>query len=264
MKKSVLVAGWLCAAAILHGQSDKEVKRTFVSPNGLVTAAVVAQSPAHALGHPPIFSLGTIANGSFVPFAPLPPSRYFAEYHGTAWFEDVQPRWIDNRFLVFQDPFGLAIADVQSQRLLVNHVFTAYEKSPANDKWAAIQLRATARQQPRLADDFQDAVLIIDPQVVAIQIGNATESNFVGQMKAVNPGGIILAKPHWALDGSTFVVLTWNHGAVEAVRYDTNLKETGRTPVNLQVDRESALSLSLNANVARAAKSILSKPTIFH
>jgi hypothetical protein len=58
--------------------------------------------------------------------------------------------------------------------------------------------------------------------------------------------------------------LTWNRGVVEAVRYDTNLNETGRTAVTLQVNRESALSLSLDTNVARAAESILSKPTIFH
>ncbi len=264
MKKSALIAGCLCAVAMLHGQTGKGVKRTFVSPNGLITAGVLAESSALGLGHPPIFSLGAITNGSFVPLAPLPLSPYFAEYHGTAWFEDVQPRWIDNRFLIFQDPSGLAIADVQDRRLLVDHVFTACEKSPADDKWAAIRLRAIGRRQPRLADDFQDAVLIIDPRAVANQIGNATEANFVGQLKAVNPGGIVLAKPQWAPDGSTFAVLTWNRGGVEAVRYDTNLHETGRTAVNLQVDRESALSLSLNTDVARAAKSILSNPTIFH
>jgi hypothetical protein len=128
----------------------------------------------------------------------------------------------------------------------------------------AIRLRATGRHQPRLGDDFQDTVLMIDPHAVANQIGNATEENFVGQMKAVNPDGIVLAKPQWAPDGSAFAVLTWNRGAVQAVRYNTNLNEAGRTAVNLHVDRKSALSLSLNTNLAQAAKSILSNPTIFH
>jgi len=265
MKKSALIAGCLSAVAMLHGQTDNDgIKRTFLSPNGFVTAAVGAQTSALGHGHPPIYSLGAISNGSFVRFQELPPSRYFAEYHGTAWLDDVQPRWIDNRFLIFEDPSGLAIADVQNRRLLVDHVFTGYAQSPVADKWAAIRLRATGRHQPQLGEDFQDTVLIIDPHAVANQIGNATEENFVGQMKAVNPGGIVLAKPEWLPDGSSFAVLTWNRGAVKAVRYDANLNETGRTAVNLPVDRESALSLSLNTNLAQAAKNILSNPTIFH
>ena len=265
MKKSALVAAWLSAVAMLNGQtSNYELKRTFVSPDTSVTAAVGAHASALGYGHPPIHFLGVINNGSFVRFQELPPSQYFAEYHGMAWLEDVQPRWIDDRFLVFADRSGLAIADVQNRRLLVDHVFTAHEKSPVADKWAAIRLRATGRNQPQLNDDFQDTVLVIDPYDVANQIGSATEDNFVGQMKAAKPGGIVLAKPEWAPEAFTFAVLTWNHGAVEAVRYDRNLNETGRTGVNLQVDRESALSLSLNAKLAQTAKNILSDPTIFH
>jgi hypothetical protein len=83
-------------------------------------------------------------------------------------------------------------------------------------------------------------------------------------MKAANPGGIVLAKPQWASDGSAFAVLTWNLGIVEAVRYDANLNQTGRTAVKFKVDPESALSLSLDPTLAQAAKSILSDPTIFH
>jgi Tol biopolymer transport system component len=80
---------------------------------------------------------------------------------------------------------------------------------------------------------------MINPYDVANRIGNATEDDFFGQMKAVNPGGIVLAKPEWSPDGSRFAALTWNGGKVEAVRYDTNLDETGRAAVNLQVDREN-------------------------
>jgi len=158
----------------------------------------------------------------------------------------------------------VAIADVQNRRLLVDHVFTAYEKSAVADKWAAIRFRATDRYQPELSDDFQDTVLMIDPYDVANRIGAATEANSVGQMRAVNPGGIVLAKPEWAPDGSGFAVLIRNRGTVEAVRYDANLNETARTAVNLQVDRESALSLSLSTDLAHTAKSILSDPTTFH
>jgi hypothetical protein len=265
MKITVLVLAGLLAGGPLHSQTNGyQVERTFVSPNGLVRAGVAAKASLPTRDRPPIYSLGAISNGSFVPFQQLPSPVYFAEYHGTAWFQDAQPRWIDQRFLIFEDKSGVAIADVQNRRLLVDHVFTAYEKSPVDDKWAAIRLRATGRQQPRLTDDFQDTILMIDPHAAANQIGNVTDANFVAQMAAVNPGGILLAKPQWTPDGSAFSVLTWNHGAVEAVRYDANLNETGRTAVNFPVDRESARSLSLNANFARAAKSILSDPTIFH
>jgi len=265
MNKLALIATWFSAAVMLSDQTGNyELKRRFVSPDSSLTAAVGTQTSAQGYGHPPIHFLGAISNGSFVRFQELPPSQYFAEYHGMAWIEDVQPRWIDNRFLIFADPSGLAIADFQTQRLLVDHVFTGYEKSPIGNRWAAIRLRATDRLQSELTDDFQDTVLVIDPYDVANEIANAAEDNFVGQMKAAKPGGIVLAKPEWAPDGSTFAILTWNRGATEAVRYNTNLRETGRTAVSLKVDRESALSLSLKPNLAEAAKSILSDPTIFH
>jgi len=98
------------------------------------------------------------------------------------WFQDVQPRWIDDRFVIFEDRYGVAIADVQNRRMLVNHVFTAYEKSPVADEWAAIRFRATDRHQESLDANFQDTVLVIDPNAVANRISNATEENFVGQM----------------------------------------------------------------------------------
>jgi hypothetical protein len=138
----------------------------------------------------------------------LPTPIYRREFHGTSWFRGLQPHWINDRLVVFEDRFGIAIADVQNRRILVDHVFEAYEKSPVADKWAAIRFRATDRHQESLDADFQDTVLVIDLNDVANQIGNATEDNFVGQMKAVNPGGIVLTKPEWAPDGSTFAVLT--------------------------------------------------------
>jgi hypothetical protein len=265
MKKPALLAGCLSAMATLQGQTGEyQITRTFISPNSSLTAAVAAQPSKLPHAYPWIYSLGAISNGSFVPFRNLPPSLYPREYHGTAWFEDVKPRWTGDRFLIFEDEAGLAIADVRNRRMLVDHVFEAYEKSRVADKWAAIRYRATGRQQESLESNFQDTVVVIDPYDVANRIGNATEENFVGQMKAVNPGGIVLAKPEWVAGGSNFAVLTWNRGAVQAVRYDTNLNETGRTAVNLHVDRESALSPSLDPKLAHAAKRILSDPAMFH
>src|SRR5437762_6877279 len=264
MNKAALFAGCLWTVTMLNGQTGTyEIKRTSVSPDGSVTAAVAAQPSTLGRDRPPIHSLGAISNGAFVPFRDLPASRYFAEYHGRAWFEDVQPRWIDDRFLIFEDEAGVAIADVRNQRMLVDHVFMAYVESPTAHEWAAIRFRPTARMQEQLTDDFQDTLLLIDPRYAATHIREASESNFVGHLQAVQPGGVILAKPTWASDGSSVAVLTWKQRTVAAVRYDTNLRETARSPVELKVDRESALSTGLNKDFAAVAARILSDPTTF-
>jgi hypothetical protein len=248
---AIVIAPWL------HGQTVQyRVTRTLVSPGGAVAATVAARDTQYG----PIFSLASTRTGSFQPFIDLPRPVYRREYHGSDWFQTMPERWIDDRFLVFQDRFGLAIADVQNRRLLIDHVFTVYEKCPTADKWVAIRFRPMGRDQELLSDDFQDTILLIDPYDVANRIGNATDANFVGQMTAVNPGGVVLGKPEWAPDGSNFGVLTWNGGKVEAVRYDRNLNETGRATVNLQVDREMALSPSSNSDIAATAKTILSDP----
>lgn len=265
MKKQALVAGWLLGLPLVQGQTGSyQIEQTFLSPDGSVTATVAAQPSALGRGNPPIYSLGAVSNDSFVPFTELPPSRIFREYHGTSWFHGFEPRWVDNRFLIFEDESGLAIADVQNGRMLVNHVFMAYEKSPVTDKWVAIRRRNTGRHQESLDADFEDTALVIDSYDVANRIGNATEDNFVGQMKAVSPGGIVLAKPQWAPDGSAFAVLTWKQGIVAAVRYDTTLRETARSTVEIQIDPDSALSTGLNEDLAPVAARILSDPTIFH
>jgi hypothetical protein len=87
----------------MHAQTGNEVKRTFLSPDGSVTAAVGAQPSGVAHAYPFTYSLGVISNGSFVRLQELPPSQYFREYHGRAWFKDVQPSWIDGQFLIFED-----------------------------------------------------------------------------------------------------------------------------------------------------------------
>jgi len=264
MKKAALFAGCLWTVTMLNGQTGTyEIKRTSVSPDGSVTAVVAAQPSALGRGHPPIYSLGAISNGSFVPFAPLPQSLYSREYHGMAWFDDVQPDWIGNRFLIFEDKFGIAIVDIPNRQMLLDHVFMAYAESPTAHEWAAIRFRPTARMQEQLTDDFQDTLLLIDPMYAATHIREASESNFVGHLQAVQPGGVILAKPTWASDGSSIAVLTWKQGTVAAVRYDTKLRETARSPVELKVDRESALSTGLNEDFAAVAARILSDPTTF-
>jgi hypothetical protein len=147
--------------------------------------------------------------------------------------------------------------------MLLDHVFMGYAKSPTSDEWAAIRFRPTARMQEQLDEDFQDTLLLIDAQSAAIRLRDVTETNFVGHLKAVQPGGVILAKPVWSDDGLAFAVLTWKQGTVGAVRYDTTLREAIRTIVDLIVDRESALSTGLNKDLAHAAAKILSDPRTF-
>jgi hypothetical protein len=260
MKHALFIIPQLAVALALSGQTlDYRITRTLASPSGAIVAAVAVQDTRYG----PLFSLGSFTNGSFQPFAELPPSIYSREYHGSDWFNSMPERWIDDRFLVFADEYGLATADVQSRRMLLDHVFMAYAKSPTADEWAAIRFRPTGRMQEQLEDNFQDTLLLIDPVYATTHIREASESNFVGQLQTVQPGGVILAKPEWASDGSSIAVLTWKKGTVAAVRYDRTLRETARTMVKLGVGRQSALSTGLKKDLAPIAKRILSDPTTF-
>ncbi len=73
-----------------------------------------------------------------------------------------------------------------------------------------------------------------------------------------------LLPPEWAADSSRFAILLWKNGAVSAVQYDTKLRETARTAVDLQVDRETALSVGLKKDLAPVSKRILSDPEPFN
>ncbi len=260
MKHTLLAISELAVVLALSGQTlDYRITRTLTSPSGAVPAAVAA----HDTQYGPIFSLGSLTSGGFQPFAELPHPVYWREYHGSDWFNTMPEHWIDDRFLIFADEYGLAIADVSNRQMLLDHVFMAYAKSPVADEWAAIRFRPTARMQEQLADDFQDTLLLIDPTYAATHVHEVSESNFVGQLRGVQPGGVILAKPVWYDAGSAVAVLTWKQGTVAAVRYDRTLRETERSPVELKVDRESALSTGLNEDLAPVAARILSDPRTF-
>src|SRR6266498_2935824 len=230
MKHTLLAISELAVVLALSGQTlDYRITRTLTSPSGAVPAAVAA----HDTQYGPIFSLGSLTSGGFQPFAELPHPVYWREYHGSDWFNTMPEHWIDDRFLIFAD------------------------------EWAAIRFRPTARMQEQLADDFQDTLLLIDPTYAATHVHEVSESNFVGQLRGVQPGGVILAKPVWYDAGSAVAVLTWKQGTVAAVRYDRTLRETERSPVELKVDRESALSTGLNEDLAPVAARILSDPRTF-
>jgi hypothetical protein len=260
MKYSVVAISQVALVLALSGQTlHYRITRTLRPPSGTVVATVAA----HDSQYGPIFSLGSMTNGSFAPFADLPRPVYRREYHGSDWFETMPEQWIHDRFLVFADEYGLAIADVANRQMVLDHVFMAYAKSPTADEWAAIRFRPTARMQEQLEEDFQDTLLLIDPQSAATHVHEVTDANFVAHLKAVQPGGVILAEPVWSSDGSAVSVLVWKQGPVTAVRYDTGLRETGRTAVNVQIARKLALSTGLNKELAPLAKKILADPRTF-
>jgi hypothetical protein len=60
-----------------------------------------------------------------------------------------------------------------------------------------------------------------------------------------------------------FQDIVWKNGAVSAVQYDTNLRETARTAIDLRVDSETALSVWLKKDLAPVSKRILSDPRTF-
>lgn len=255
----------LCACGFLvYAQAPQmTVKATYKSP--VIGRELVVVSVPSPLGaeNPLEELIGKIERGAFVEAKNLAHTAYTREYHGNSWIIGTGLNWISDRFVWTADEMGLFVADAETNTILVNNVLTAYVKSPIADQWAAIRFRPTSRAQERLDENFEDTILLLDPETMAAEAARSPDTDPLSHGKAVKASGIVLAQPEWARDGSAFAVLTWNRGTVQAVRYDANLNETSRTAVNLQVDSESALSLSLNTNLVEKAKSILSDPTVF-
>src|SRR6266496_5168785 len=128
MKTKRVVLSVVCVIAASGGAQagDYRIEQIFVSPRGTASVALAADDSNVRPGHPPIYLLGTSSDGSFTPIVQLPDALYRREYHGTSWFHGLQPRWIDDRFLVFEDKSGIAIADVPNRQILLDHVFIAH------------------------------------------------------------------------------------------------------------------------------------------
>jgi hypothetical protein len=247
------------------------VAKVFKSPTGIREIVVVTTPARSKTPAPPVELIGKMVNGSFVEAKNLAETVYRREYHGSGWIRDLEPTWIDDRLICAHDSIGIFIADAETNTILFNnvlanypdYVLAGYAKSPTAQRWAAVRFRPTTRIQAQLTDDFEDTVLLIDPRRVAAAAAGIQEPDSLAHVQSAKPGGVALAAPEWSRDGSAFAILTWKQGAVEAVRYNSNLREIGRVAVKIQVERETALSLAFKPELAKTAKNILRDPTTF-
>jgi hypothetical protein len=239
------------------------VAKLFKSPTSIREIVVVTTPARSRTPAPPVELIGRMVNGSFLEAKNLVETVYLHEYHGNGCIRDGEPTWIDDRLVCAHDSIGIFIADAETNTILFNNVLAGYAKSPTAEQWAAVRFRLTARIQPLLTDDFEDTVLLIDPRRVAAAAAGIQEPDSLAHVQSAKPGGVALAAPEWSPDGSAFAILTWKQGAVEAVRYNSNLREIGRVAVKIQVERETALSLAFKPELAQTAKNILRDLTIF-
>jgi hypothetical protein len=262
---SITAAASFACVFFAQGQpaEDFVIKATLRSPSSTHEFVVISR-PSRLGGHnPPEEFIGRIFNGRFVKATNLSYTVYTREYHGNGWVLGREQHWIDDRFVWTSDEFGLFIGDAETNTILLNNVLEAYAKNPVADKWVAIRFRPSARTQEYLDEGFQDKLLFIDPVDMAAQASRDLPKDSLAHIKSMQTDGVALGPPEWARDGSRFGVLVWKNGAVAAVQYDTDLRETARTTIDLQIDRETALSVSLKKELAVVVKRVLSDPRTF-
>jgi hypothetical protein len=245
------------------GNEDFNLKKIFTSPSSHHDLVVVAYPSSLGAKNPPIEKIGKFLNGIFVEATNLANTVYMREYHGNGWILGQADHWIADRYLWAADEFGLFVADTETNTMLFNNVLEAYAKNPAADEWVAIRFRPSARIQKYLDEGFQDTLLLIDPADMAAQAARDLPKDSLAHIKSMRIDGVALAAPEWTPDGSRFAVLVWKDGAVSAVQYDTQLRETARTSIDLQVERETALSVWLQKDLAPVVKRILSDSRTF-
>jgi hypothetical protein len=262
-KAAVLAVAVTNASLCYAGNADFTVKKIFTSPSSHHNLVVVAYPSPLRVKSPPIEKIGNALNGIFVEATNLARTVYTREYHGNGWISDRPNHWIADRFVWVADDFGLFIGDAETNTILFNNVLEAYAKNPAADEWIAIRFRPSARIQEYLEETFQDTLLLIDPVDMAAQASRDLPEDSLAHIKSLRIDGVALGPPQWTPNGSRFAVLVWKDGAVSAVQYDTQLRETARTAIDLQVDRETALSVWLKKDLAPAVKRILADSRTF-
>lgn len=209
-------------ASIFCEGSEARVIREFTSPDHTNRITVLA-SPTQFPPGPPIITLALMrANGDLVELKETPKSEVNREIHGTSFLQDesTKPLWIDNRFAVFQDEFGLVIVDAQQQRILLRSNFESLVKTQ-NNRWVAIRYRSLGRNQNRLEDDFQDTLLFMNPYTMSARLECSTEHNPFGHVEEANVGGIILGGLNFSKDHHRLGVLVWKQKSEpEGVLFD--------------------------------------------
>src|SRR6266550_255692 len=262
--KAVVLAVALTNSSLCYaGNEDFSVKKIFTSPSNHHTLVVIACPSSLGAKNPPLEKIGKFLNGIFVEATNLARTVYTREYHGNGWILDQPNHWIADRYLWTADEYGLFVADAETNTILFNNILEAYAKNPAADKWVAIRFRPSARIQEYLEEKFRDSLLLVDPAHMAAQSPRDLPEDSLAQVKSMRVDGVALGPPEWAADGSRFAILVWKNGVVSAVQYDTQLRETARTAIDLQVDRETALSVWLKKDLAPLVKRILSNSRTF-
>lgn len=262
-KVAVLAVALTNSSLCCAGQEDFSVKEIFTSPSNHDDLVVVAYPSQLRMKSPPIEKIGKLLSGIFVEATNLAHTVYTREYHGNGWILDQANHWIADRYLWTADESGVFVADVETNTILFNNVLEAYAKNSAADEWVAIRFRPSARIQEFLEEKFQDTLLLVDPADMAAQASRHLPKDSLAHIKSKPIDGVALGPPEWAAGSSRFAILVWKNGAVSAVQYDTNLRETARTAIDLQVDRETALSVWLKKDLAPVSKRILSDPRTF-
>ena len=260
---AVLAVALTNSSLCYAGNEDFSVKKIFTSPSSHHDLVVVACPSSLGAKNPPLEKIGKFLNGIFVEATNLARTVYTREYHGNGWILDQPNHWIADRYLWTADEYGLFVADAETNTILFNNVLEAYAKNPAADKWVAIRFRPSARIQEYLEEKFRDSLLLVDPAHMAAQSPRDLPEDSLAQVKSMRVDGVALGPPEWATDGSRFAILVWKNGVVSAVQYDTQLRETARTAIDLQVDRETALSVWLKKDLAPLVKRILSNSRTF-
>jgi len=183
--------------------------------------------------------------------SPLIASPFRREYAGTSWFEDTAPRWVDNRYAIWEylpDSHGLSslcIIDAKTGDMMLNTFFEALIDSPEPNTWAAIRYRPVGNhEEERRHGDEKDTLFIINLADMAkasetIRNGSA-EPKLFGHLKSTLLPGVALARPLWKTDGNKSRILVgiwnWNKKQAEVLSFDPKtLALQGSANMNLVV-----------------------------
>lgn len=184
----------------------------------------------------------------------LAESNIRRENHGYGWMESAEAKWIDDRFLVFKDESGLAIIDVETNRLLLNQVLTGYSESPDGQAWAAIRRRNVPAKQDALTGNEDDTLWILDPKLLAANAGAASADHPFAHVPSVQLGGIVLAPPEWSEDGASVTLSLFSNGVIIQDTYNVSTRKRTKSTVveNPGLSRDQLLSLGFLTDVKNA------------
>jgi hypothetical protein len=254
--KILLLGVILSFASLVCGSTDINDNR-WISPDK--TKAIHLIPRYTRPNNPPIIDLVTEVKGKAIPISEsaVIASPIRREYAGNYWLEDVAPRWVDNRYAIFErdgtaEP-ALCIIDSENGAMLLNAVFESLVDAPAGDRWTAIRYRPQTRNQQRLQGGEADTLFMINlPHVAAAaKAMPAAEQKLFGHLKSSVLPGIALAHPFWNADASKILVGIWNWKTrqAEALSFDpVTMNLQGSVNMNLAVPDVVAYSPWINAD----------------